>query len=152
MELLVVMSLIGILATFTINTFSGAQAKSRDTRRKSDLKQLQTALELYYSDFGSYPRPSTLGCGVDEAFSSEICWSGLLSSFYMKAIPTDPKNIDLGSCGTTPGCYVYHYCWLGSGQEFVLAANLENPADPDIKVNNSNCPMGGPSRYWITNP
>lgn len=46
-ELLIVMAILGVLATFVIVNFTGAQARARDTRRKAEIRQYQTALEVY---------------------------------------------------------------------------------------------------------
>lgn len=46
-EMLVVISLIGILAALALVSFGASQKQARDTTRKSDLRQYQTALEMY---------------------------------------------------------------------------------------------------------
>lgn len=46
-ELLVVIAILGVISTIAIFSFSGTQQSSRDTRRKSDLKQFQVALETF---------------------------------------------------------------------------------------------------------
>jgi len=53
-ELLVVIAIIGILSSIVLASLNSARAKARDARRKVDLKQVQTALELYYSNCGTY--------------------------------------------------------------------------------------------------
>jgi len=58
-ELLVVISIIGLLSTIAIVSLGSARAKSRDTKRIADMKQLSTALEQYYSDQGGYPSVTT---------------------------------------------------------------------------------------------
>src|SRR4030065_771186 len=45
LEVLIVMAIIGILSTFFIGNFVKPQKAARDTKRKSDIKQYQTALE-----------------------------------------------------------------------------------------------------------
>lgn len=56
MELLIVIGLIGILLAIAAVSYSSAQKKSRDTRRMSDLRGIQNAMEQYYADnSGSYP-------------------------------------------------------------------------------------------------
>jgi prepilin-type N-terminal cleavage/methylation domain-containing protein len=50
-ELLVVIAIIGTLVTIALVSFRSSQAKGRDAQRKSDLKQVSSALELYYSDY-----------------------------------------------------------------------------------------------------
>ena len=54
-ELLVVIAIIGILSSVVLSSLNSARGKARDAKRKSELKQLQTALELYYSDNSAYP-------------------------------------------------------------------------------------------------
>lgn len=54
-ELLVTISIIGILAGLVINNLADARLRARDTKRKSELTSLKTALRLYYNDFQSYP-------------------------------------------------------------------------------------------------
>ncbi|KKR41619.1 MAG: Type II secretory pathway pseudopilin PulG-like protein, partial [Candidatus Woesebacteria bacterium GW2011_GWB1_40_12] len=51
-ELLVVIAILGILATIGLVTFSSSQMRGRDAQRKSDLKQISSALEIYYNDYG----------------------------------------------------------------------------------------------------
>lgn len=58
-ELLIVMAIIGILASIMLVTFSNLQAKSRDTRRIEDLREIQKALGMYYVDNNRYPAAVT---------------------------------------------------------------------------------------------
>ena len=46
-ELLVVIAIIGLLSTLAVVALNNARMKSRDAKRVSDVKQIQTALELY---------------------------------------------------------------------------------------------------------
>jgi len=54
-ELLIVIVVIGILATLVIVTFTGIQQKARDSKRKTDVGAVQAALESYYSSNNTYP-------------------------------------------------------------------------------------------------
>src|SRR4051812_9427522 len=54
-ELLIVIVVIGILALLVITTYSGIQAKARNTKRSSDVKSLQTHIEAFFSQNGYYP-------------------------------------------------------------------------------------------------
>jgi len=54
-ELLIVIAIIGILATLVLTNFRGAQAKSRDVTRKSDINSLYQKLEEFYNENGGYP-------------------------------------------------------------------------------------------------
>ena len=65
-ELLVVIAIIGLLSTLAVIALGSARTKARDAKRLSDLKQVQTALELYYTDKAAYPTAAvaiTLGTG-----------------------------------------------------------------------------------------
>lgn len=54
-ELLIVIVVIGILATLVIVTFTGIQQRARDTQRKTDINATQSHLEAYYASTGTYP-------------------------------------------------------------------------------------------------
>ncbi|MDB5170692.1 MAG: fimbrial protein pilin [Candidatus Saccharibacteria bacterium] len=54
-ELLIVIVVIGILALLVITTYSGIQAKARNSKRQTDLASLQTHLEAFYNENGYYP-------------------------------------------------------------------------------------------------
>src|SRR5690349_1798690 len=54
-ELLIVIVIIGILATLVIVTFSGVQQKARDSERKTDINAIAGQLEGSYAINGSYP-------------------------------------------------------------------------------------------------
>jgi len=60
-EILVVIAIISILSGVIYASFGDARADSRDKVRKTDMKQLSLALELYKSQFGVYPEA---GCGA----------------------------------------------------------------------------------------
>lgn len=91
-ELLVVIAIIGLLSTLAVVALGNARQKARDARRLSDLKQLQTALELYYTDQTAYPAGSaiTLGdtshaCLGTGGFGAAGC-----AGAYMGQVPSDP--------------------------------------------------------------
>jgi general secretion pathway protein G len=98
-EILVVVAIIGVLTSILIVNYNQARENSRDKIRKSDLKALQLAVELYKSQKGSYP---TMGC-------SRNTWTGITASFgscpvyitglvpdYIGVLPTDPGNVGDG--------------------------------------------------------
>ena len=95
-ELLVVIVIIGILATLATVALGSARLKARDARRISDVKQIQTALELYYNDAGKYPDALTFGQPLSSG-----------STVYMAAIPKDPSTTTESACGTTLQGYNY---------------------------------------------
>jgi len=69
-ELLIVIAIIGILATLVLTNFQGAQAKGRDTVRTSDINSVYQKLEEFYNENGGYPDGAldgTVAVGVNEA-------------------------------------------------------------------------------------
>ena len=54
-ELMVVIAIIGILASFILISLSSTKVKARDARRKIDLHQIQAALEMYHIENKQYP-------------------------------------------------------------------------------------------------
>ncbi len=99
-ELLVVIAIIGILASIILASLSTAQAKGRDARRISDVKEIQLALELYYDANGSYP------ITIYEKNGS-VGTSPLISGGYISVMPFDPKYSTACSADGNAGCYSY---------------------------------------------
>ena len=149
-ELLVVISVIGLLASVILVSLNSARQKARDAKRKADLRQLATALNLYYNDNDIYPI-----CDISLPYP-DACqwstwipgWSNMLPSQYISKIPIDPQNVDLINCDVVANCHIYRYCSINGGKNFILAVNLENPTSPPM-TNNAGCTTGGPNYYWI---
>ncbi len=100
-ELLVVISIIGILSTLVLANLFSARERARDATRKSDLRNIQTALRLYYNDNGQYPPDDGAGnikgcgtkasptlCGSTQYWGVEWISSG--GTVYMSTLPKDP--------------------------------------------------------------
>lgn len=108
-ELLVVVAIIGILAALVISYLGQARLKARDARRKSDLREIQTALEQYADDNGgSYPAASSA-----------------LVPDYIAVIPDDPSG----------GAYDYS---ASGGTTYEINAVLENDNDTDDENDGGN--------------
>jgi prepilin-type N-terminal cleavage/methylation domain-containing protein len=121
-ELLVAISVLAIASAVGFTTYSNAQIAGRDAKRKDDMHQLQTALELYYQS----QTPSHFYPGTAAVNSSAASWSTLLGSSYINQMPNPP---------TSDAAYVYTYtpgggtCGTGSCG-YDLCARLENTNDP----------------------
>ncbi|MBP6859101.1 MAG: prepilin-type N-terminal cleavage/methylation domain-containing protein [Candidatus Magasanikbacteria bacterium] len=91
-ELLVVIAIIGLLSTLAVVALGNARQKARDARRLSDLKQLQTALELYYTDQTAYPTGSgvTLGSTNYACLNASGFGTAGCANPYMGQVPSDP--------------------------------------------------------------
>lgn len=58
-EMLIVIVIIGILATALVPRLQDVQARARDTKRKTDIRNIYNANEIYFMDNGNY---NTQGC------------------------------------------------------------------------------------------
>lgn len=152
-ELLVVISIIGILATMLLANLNSTRGRARDAVRKSDLRQLVSALRLYYNDEGGYPCSNSshqiMACsGTGGGGTSACTWgvSPLTSrsttspNTYITVIPADPDSSNTQYAyddgGTCTGI-------SGSPPEvatsFILSAYLENQSDQDIPKSQAKC-------------
>ncbi|MDO8593056.1 MAG: type II secretion system protein [bacterium] len=92
-ELLVVIAIIGLLSTLAVVALNNARAKSRDAKRVSDIKQVQTALELYYNDQNKYPVDSAVVLGAgDQACLDTEGWDVTACAGATKYMAQVPKN------------------------------------------------------------
>lgn len=94
-ELLVVIAIIGLLSTLAIVALGSARQRARDSQRLSDLRQIQTALELYYTENSNYPTvalPTVLGAGLFACLNTSGWAATGCASPFMSRIPADPGN------------------------------------------------------------
>jgi prepilin-type N-terminal cleavage/methylation domain-containing protein len=96
-ELLVVIGVLGVLATGVLIAINPAEmlSRSRDSSRKSSLKQIGDALERYRVAAGRYPQtPGNNWCGAPGSYytSCGADWiPGLVASGELKVLPQDPS-------------------------------------------------------------
>jgi len=136
-ELLVAISIIGILSSFLLANFVGVRQRARDGIRKSDLRQIQSALELYRSDKAAYPASPLPSCGSPLQDTSKP------PVVYMQKIPCDPSNSSV-------------YTYTASGNDsYTIVGCLENGNDPQKDSSaNSACVGTGKTgiSYTLQNP
>ena len=147
-ELLVVISIIGLLASLVIAQLGTSQAKSRNAGRKSDLITIDNALQRYINEPNSgelYPASGPLDGNIGEVWlqssvisaSNQAGMAALMASGHLPSVPK-PRRVNEK--------YLYHVNWIGwsivnacpyvisAGKayrsEYILSARLEAPTDP----------------------
>jgi len=144
LELLVVISIIGLLSSFLVASLSQARAKARDTRRKAELRSMQTALELYFNDNNGYPvAPGWLSSEPGDGPPAPGDYIPGLVPAYMARLPRDPLG---GPSHINPPCgppwkraYVY-YSPDGLNYSLLAHCSAEGPMSPDDAFYDPNRP------------
>ena len=120
-ELLVVIAIIGLLSTLAVVSLNNARTKARDSKRLADLKQMQTALELYNTDNNTYPSGNavTLGDADNICLNSTGLTTAALcgATPYMGLVPADPSS------GQS-------YTYTGATSTYTITATLETDVSP----------------------
>lgn len=108
-ELLVVISIIGLLASVTLSALNDIRAQSRDAKRMADLREIKTAVERYYLENFIYPPeawcdssigsasvscPNMIAAGnVEEGWdTNSTFYTALVGGGYINDLPLDPLN------------------------------------------------------------
>jgi general secretion pathway protein G len=108
-ELLVVISIIGILIALSIFGLNGARASARDADRKSDLEQVRVAIEIYKADCNVYPTSAQLVL----TSAGSLVGTGTAScpaNTYMTAKPLDPMSPTADYRYYSLGANAYELC------------------------------------------
>ena len=121
-ELLVVIAIIGILAAIGLSALTSARAKARDSKRKSDLREVSTALELYYADNGYYP----------EVNGYTLLLSALQTKGYISSSSVVQDPLAASNPSVQKYCYVYSSSAANMGLYYRLGAMLEVSTDSSI--------------------
>lgn len=127
-ELLITITIIAVLSLIGLVAYTAFLKNARDSKRQSDLKFIQSALENYHADKLSYPESLSTLTSVD-------------GKVYLNQIPNDPNGSQ----------YSYTKTGCGTGNpppDYCLGANMENTPPP---TSDSNCSLQG-SNYCVTRP
>ncbi|MFZ2024956.1 MAG: prepilin-type N-terminal cleavage/methylation domain-containing protein [Microgenomates group bacterium] len=137
MEILIAIAIIAVLTAIGIVSYGSINRNARNAKRKSDVGQMQSALELYRSDFGYYPAINTGGMAVAETLEEN---ADFLT--YLSDVPVDPKHVS----------YMYQALSENAGQYYgyCIAATLE-PSDLATDTTCGTLDLGG-YNYGRKNP
>lgn len=115
-ELLVVIGIMGSLVTILLPNFLDARLRGKDAKRKLDIEQMRSALEMYRSLSGAYPANGSFlntNCTIDSPFTYTDPVSGTVTTL-MASIPKDP------------GCNKYRYTDNSTTSDYTICAYLES--------------------------
>ncbi len=150
-EMITVMAIMGIILTLVTVNVNKIRIDSRNAKRISDMQELKTALERYYSDSASYPT-SSAGFGWDGVTS---CWGYATPDWikgiapnYIAKLPSDPKK-------NTNNCSEPLYIYRSNGTDYKIIAHRPDNCvdigskyphliDPNRGTAVANCSFG----YW----
>lgn len=118
-ELLVAMGIMAVLTGMAIFNFNQSRVRARDVQRKNDIKQLQSALELYKNDNNQYP----------EAVNYQTL---LIDGSYIKSEFKDPRSSEWVD-------YQFVHDPAGDLKNYYLQTCLENTADSSKTTNTTLC-------------
>lgn len=124
LELLVVISIIGILLALGAVAYSTAQQKGRDAKRRGDIKALQSGFEQYYA-------------GNDNAYGTCANMQADTSIFPGGA-PSDPR----------PDFYSYTCTADTTANTYCVCAELETGGG---NATANNCAVGAGDYFCLTN-
>ena len=119
-ELLVVIAIIGLLSTLAVVALNSARQKSRDSKRVADIKQMQTALELFFADANGYPYMGASAVTLGSASYKSLCKDNPTTvagavykascagtdTTYMGLVPQAPTPQD-GTCTAVNNPYLF---------------------------------------------
>lgn len=118
-ELLIVISIIGILMTLAFTGFTSVQQDGRDVRRRDDIDKLNAAVQQYRGRHGNYPVAANF-----TDLSTILIDEGIIST-----APVDPLD---------SATHQYFYESEANGRYYILWAVLENTDGPNTQYYRSN--------------
>ncbi len=125
-EIVLAVMIIGLIFSIVSVSLSEIRRSSRDTRRISDIAQIQLALEEYYRDEGFYPESLNLGENLIGSTTNRI---------YMIKIPQNPQP-------AATNCDPNNYQYTKDGESYQIKFCLEKNIDEYNAGQNCLSPIG----------
>jgi prepilin-type N-terminal cleavage/methylation domain-containing protein len=110
-ELLVVIAIIGLLSTLAVVALSSARDKARDAKRAADMKQMQTAMEMVFTNStgGSYKLDAGCVSAVPKAVNDALCAKAPLTDYLPGATTMKDPSGATALCDATCTTYPCNY-------------------------------------------
>jgi prepilin-type N-terminal cleavage/methylation domain-containing protein/prepilin-type processing-associated H-X9-DG protein len=140
-ELLVVIAIIAILAAILFPVFASAREKARQSSCANNLKQLGTAMNMYYDDWDGVFQPQRYG----EALGNNLGWTDRIRAYN--------KTFGLFTCPSSSANYGYTIAggaesW-GEGSTAPNAwgeGNMSDVKSPSLMIQFAECPGSGTAK------
>jgi len=135
-ELLVATGVMAVLMGISLVSYQGSKKAARDGKRKADIEQIRSALEIYRTDCKTYPTSGNFTALQGELVSATN--ANCSGNSYMSQVPGDPQS----------PTYSYAYVF-SSPNLYYLCAYLETGA-----AASTNCAAGcvATCNYETKNP
>ena len=142
-EILIVVIILGIIATIVIGVFNNTVDDARDKALKDNLRNIRSQIQLYAAEHGTYPSLAgfehemvlyTNQFGQTSNTKSDVYCYGP----YIIAMPRLPVGVNQGLSGvTSSGSYTAGYGWAYDPIHGTFRANLpDTDVDEDgVKYN-----------------
>jgi len=131
-EMLIVITIIGILSGIGLVHYQNVRAAARDARRKSDLAYIRLALALYEEDNGSYPIPvagTTPGDGPDK--STDASDGTIFSKNNNPLYPSYLSTFFIDPANDEKNYYQYDTNQNNEHKDYVLCIHKESATSED---------------------
>lgn len=151
-ELLVVIGIMGMLMAIIFSNLVVARAKARDVAKRQSMREMENALDVYYTNEGHYPLSDKQGhtvgeCNTDGRIGWEIggnkgqnSWVPGLAPKYIAELPYDPIYSTHRECFGYTNAYYYKSC-DGENYGLVFFCSMESAVPPSD-------PFYDPARYY----
>ncbi len=151
LEMTIAIAIIGFLIGIGSLSYLSVLKSGRDSARQSDLKRVQSALEMYYSDNHSYIREGN--CAPGDWVELTDLHGELTGSRYIDELPCDPlDNNDSAPCDVGDDAR-YYYCAAPNNLCYCLAAKMERDTAGYVEGGcDSKPPESDETFYYLTCP
>ncbi len=157
-EILVVISIIGVLSSVVLASLNTSRARARDSIRIQSLKQIQLAMELYFSKCNTYTvrqncTGTAYGSGGNGWFNytgyvgAGAVSQGLIDAGVISTTIIDPSKVTTSNSVNRSG-----YMIQANATKYTIWANLENPTAENIATQDSCSITPGYDNYSGTYP
>ena len=133
-ELLTVVSILGLLMSAILVSTEATKKKARDAKRYANINVIKRALDIYYVDNNQYPEEVGAGDFEYSYTDPDNFLSALVNGGYLQEAPVDPVNSEDESMYYFYKRYVAneHGCDVSFGHSYILGViNLETLTEVD---------------------